>query len=204
MDMQQAAVLLEPRAPRNGESLIEVKGSNGAAASVSKTSAHVVETAAPANGFPASSAIRYIPPERNVTRRFTVDVSRERDVHRREGELVELYEQHLDELEIEHGRLEMPVEDTKLYNDIYVPDRHQLIEAKGGVRREHIRMAIGQLADYAFQMSKDPGFERPPSAAVLLPERPSGAIEELLDSQGVAAVWATADGFADNRGGVFT
>jgi hypothetical protein len=75
-------------------------------------------------------------------------------VHRREGELVELYEQHLDELEIEHGRLEMPVEDTKLYNDIYVPDRHQLIEAKGGVRREHIRMAIGQLADYAFRCRK--------------------------------------------------
>jgi hypothetical protein len=152
----------------------------------------------------AHSAIRFIPPERNVVSKFVADVPQRREAHRREAELVQHYEQHLDALDIKHGRLVMPLEETKLYNDVYLPDRHQLVEAKGAVRRELIRMAIGQLADYAFQMSLDTAFESAPSMAVLLPERPTQTIIELLDSQGIAIVWATAEGFVDNRGGVFT
>jgi hypothetical protein len=86
-----------------------------------------------------------------------------------------------------------------MFSDVYDVTRNNLLEAKGTVTREAIRMAIGQLADYR-------RFIKPrPSCGVLVPERPRPDLEALLSTEGVAAVWQTERGrFEDNRNGGFT
>jgi hypothetical protein len=75
-----------------------------------------------------------------------------------------------------------------MFSDIYDATRNNLLEAKGTVTREAIRMAIGQLADY--RRFIDPR----PSCAVLLPERPRPDLETLLSTESVAMVWPIEDG----------
>jgi len=86
-----------------------------------------------------------------------------------------------------------------MFSDVYDATRNNLLEAKGTVTREAIRMAIGRLADY--RRFIDPR----PSCGVLLPERPRPDLETLLSTESVAMVWPIEDGkFADNRAGAFT
>lgn len=51
-----------------------------------------------------------------------------------------------------------------------------------------MRMAIGLLADYSRLL------ERPPSRAVLMPERPRLDLVRLASSQGIEVVWLAEDG----------
>lgn len=85
--------------------------------------------------------------------------------------------------------------------DGYEETRRNLIEAKSSVRREHVRMAVGQLLDYAFQGRSSLG---DPNKAVLLPERPSRDLEEWLTSLNIKLIWPTGDVFVDNTNGQFT
>lgn len=83
-----------------------------------------------------------------------------------------------------------------MFCDIYVPERQQLIEAKGDVTREAIRMAIGQLFDY--RRFAPPGTR----LAVLLPRYPGPDLEDLLKSVQVDCIWRKDDaGFIDNANG---
>ncbi len=84
-----------------------------------------------------------------------------------------------------------------LYSDIFNNTRGQLIEAKAGLTRGDIRMAIGQLADYGRYVPS--GSAR----AVLLDAKPKSDLLALLTSQGIAAIWRNGDGFSDNAGGSF-
>jgi hypothetical protein len=85
-----------------------------------------------------------------------------------------------------------------LYEDLFEEDRRNLIEAKSRITRPGIRMAIGQLADYARLIGTTPR-----RRAVLLPERPSKDLEELLKSQNIGVVWAERGSYADNSRGAF-
>ena len=76
-----------------------------------------------------------------------------------------------------------------------------LIEAKSSTRREHIRMAVGQLSDYAFQGRKKFG---DPNMAILVPEKPPEDIEEWLASLNIALIWREKGSFLDNANGKFT
>jgi hypothetical protein len=86
-----------------------------------------------------------------------------------------------------------------MFSDVYAT-RTNLLEAKGTVTREAIRMAIGQLADHRRFI------EPRPSCAVLLPERLRRDLEALLSAaEGLAMVWPVESGeFADNRAWAFT
>jgi hypothetical protein len=84
-----------------------------------------------------------------------------------------------------------------LYSDIFNKTRKQLIEAKAGGSRGQIRMAIGQLADYARYISPIEG------RAVLLDAKPHRDLLALLESQKISAIWRSGDGFVDNAGGRF-
>lgn len=75
--------------------------------------------------------------------------------------------------------------------------RHQLVEAKASGERASVRMAVGQLADYARFI--DP----PPQLAVLLEARPAPDLEQLLSSQNIAVIWPRGDSFHDNAAGLF-
>jgi hypothetical protein len=83
-------------------------------------------------------------------------------------------------------------------SDVYDATRNNLLEGKGTVTRDAIRMAIGQLADYRRFI------EPRPSCAVFLPKRPRRDLEKLLSAEGIAVVWPVESAqFADNRAGAF-
>jgi hypothetical protein len=92
---------------------------------------------------------------------------------RREQQLILAYCQFLREKGSHVTRhLIRPEGEAKpLFSDLYDTTRNNLLEAKGTVKREAIRMAIGQLADYRRFI------EARPSCAVLLPERPRPDLE---------------------------
>lgn len=82
--------------------------------------------------------------------------------------------------------------------DLFNETRNQLIEAKASTSRNDVRMAIGQLADYARFVGKRT------RRAVLLEARPEPDLLNLLADQGIAAVWRVGSEFADNANGAFT
>lgn len=118
---------------------------------------------------------------------------------RREGRLVRDYCAFLEACgdEVIRNKLFPSGSSHALYSDLFNVTRNHLVEAKAGIGRGDIRMAIGQLADYGRFVP--PGTER----AVLLDARPQPDLLELLDSQGIAAIWRNGDDFADNAGGRF-
>ena len=80
-------------------------------------------------------------------------------------------------------------EGKPLFSDLYSKKASQLIEAKGSISREAIRMAIGQLYDY--RRFADAGV----GLAILLPELPRPDLVELIHSCGVAVIHRTGNGF---------
>jgi hypothetical protein len=140
--------------------------------------------------------------ERQHCERFVFAPLRdETEAERREHSLVRSYAEFLEakKVEVARRRYEPPGESRPLYCDLYESGRRNLVEAKGSACREAVRMAIGQLLDYA-------RFEPHGVAkALLLPERPRSDLEQLLASAGIAAVWPDGPtGFNDNAGGRFS
>jgi len=119
---------------------------------------------------------------------------------RRESRLVRDYSAFLQAHgdNISRKKLRPPGTQHDLYSDLFNKTRVQLVEAKAGATRNDIRMAIGQLADYARFVPKRV------RRAVLLEAKPHPDLLELLQSQGIAAIWRASGGFADNAGGAFT
>ena len=101
----------------------------------------------------------------------------------------------------QQGRKLSAVKYRTLQCDAYEADRRNLIEAKSSARREHIRMAVGQLLDYAFQGNKK---FRHPHKAILLPSKPASDIVDWLDSLKIKIVWRKKKTFFDNANGQFT
>ena len=116
---------------------------------------------------------------------------------KREVRLLEGYRRWL---KAQERRLEA-VNYGRLQCDGYERAKGNLIEAKGSVSREHIRMAVGQLLDYGFQGQARLGN---PNKAVLLPQRPPRDIETWLESLQIKLVWKSHGVFVDNANGQFT
>jgi hypothetical protein len=80
-------------------------------------------------------------------------------------------------------------EKRPIFCDICDKTSDLLIEAKGTVAREALRMAIGQLMDYRRFAPADTRL------AVLVPERPRADLQALLESAGVHTIWPNGNGF---------
>jgi hypothetical protein len=93
----------------------------------------------------------------------------------------------------------LPVGEVRpIFSDVWVPDRHALIEAKNSDSRDDLRQAIGQLYDYR-------RFHQPPvNLAVLLPYAPRPERLNLLRSADIQAIWPYGAIFRDSARGVFT
>jgi hypothetical protein len=88
----------------------------------------------------------------------------------------------------------------RLACDIYDVDRKNLIEAKGSLRREHIRMAVGQLLDYEFLAQNEiSGCHK----AILLPSQPKDSVLRWLATLKIGVVWQHGGVFRDNASGQF-
>jgi hypothetical protein len=121
-----------------------------------------------------------------------------RGASRRESILVRDFEAHLKAKGevVSRNRID-PTDSPPIYSDLFNHTRGQLIEAKAGASRIEIRMAIGQLADYGRFIEDLKG------RAVLLGARPHPDLIDLLTDQGIAAIWRSGGGFADNASGAF-
>ena len=121
------------------------------------------------------------------------------EAERREQRLVLELEAHLRRLnhDVSRKRILPSGEARPLFTDLYDATTGTLIEAKGSVERNSIRMAIGQLADY--RRFVDGG--KPRHVAVLLPSQPRPDLRDLLQSQGIELIYPGEDGFEDSTGG---
>lgn len=148
-----------------------------------------------------SEEMTIVPVENMNTERFVINPSAEsKEGEKREQKLVVAYVQYMKSKgsTIRRNRFRPKGEPKPLFSDLFDEERQNLIEAKGTVTREAIRMIIGQLADYSrFLPSCRKG--------ALLPERPRPDLEALLGTQDIAAIWPTAPGlFEDNGDGQFS
>ncbi|MBB5933966.1 restriction endonuclease [Streptomyces zagrosensis] len=132
-----------------------------------------------------------LPLERNESEKTFVNPNREPyQAERKEARLVADLADHLKGKghRPHRHRLLPPGESRPLFTDLYVPELGLLIEAKGSVTRENIRMALGQLADYG-------RFVEHTTRAILLPSRPRQDLLSLAESQGCAVVWPAGKGY---------
>ncbi|MFE9426223.1 hypothetical protein ACFYNO_25065 [Kitasatospora sp. NPDC006697] len=117
----------------------------------------------------------------------------QRTIQRREGRLTKAYKAHLVAAGHTVTRFQISVEGvaTTLKTDLYDVTDNVLYEAKGTIRRDDVRMAIGQLFDYRRHIDAPTGLR----LAVLLPGEPGKDLRALLSDLGIALVIRTDEGF---------
>jgi hypothetical protein len=93
------------------------------------------------------------------------------------------------------GRRLSALKYKKLQCDAFETTRRNLIEAKSSLRRELIRMAVGQLLDYSHQVRK-----RFPKThmAILVPERPRPELVDWLRPLEISLIWREKGTFSDD------
>ncbi|MFE9570948.1 restriction endonuclease [Streptomyces sp. NPDC006692] len=132
-----------------------------------------------------------LPLERNETETTFVNPNREPyEADRKEARLVKAFADFLTSNGHQSGRQRIlpPGESRPLFTDLHSKGLGLLVEAKGSVTRESIRMAIGQLADYS-------RFVDHTTRAILLPSEPREDLLALAETQGCAVIWADGKGF---------
>jgi hypothetical protein len=135
--------------------------------------------------------VKVIPVEQHLTERMVIEPNREPyEAERREQPLVlELAgalraEGH----EVDRLYLRPKGEPAPLLCDLYDQTTNTVIEAKGSVSRAAVRMAIGQLADYARLVKPAPG------RMILVPEEPRPDLLGLATGEGIGVTWPDAKG----------
>ncbi|SDT77260.1 hypothetical protein SAMN05216371_5382 [Streptomyces sp. TLI_053] len=132
-----------------------------------------------------SHAVQSLPLEQQLTEKMFVNPNREQyEAERKEAKLVTAFGDHLRSQghQVDRRQILPPGETRPLYTDLYVEALELLTEAKGSVTRENIRMAIGQLADYA-------RFLPSTTKAILVPSKPRPDLLELATSQNCTVIW---------------
>jgi hypothetical protein len=155
----------------------------------------------PGSGGRPSGRVTLIPVERSEVEGYEVQSKDQvKRARRQEQQLVAAYVQYMTDQgdSIVRHKIELPGTSGLLYSDLFNETRDQLIEAKSGVSRNDVRMAIGQLADY--RRFIDPSVR----CAVLLSSRPPDDLSDLLSRQGIAVIWSDGQRFTDDAGGEFT
>lgn len=129
--------------------------------------------------------------ENHDTRTFTTAGSAPTEGERREGELVQRFREHLARPAgvLHRWKLRPAGELRPFWTDVYDEHTNELYEAKGNATRDNIRRGIGQLLDYSRHIPRDEL-----KIALLLPNRPSDDVVELLHSLNIACVYETAEG----------
>jgi hypothetical protein len=144
--------------------------------------------------------MKLVPIEKQHTERAYVEPNGEPyEAERREQKLVTKLEDHLRALGHKIGRNQIvpPGEIRPLLTDLYDSTLGMVVEAKGTVERNAIRMAIGQLLDYSrFVEGGAPKYR-----AVLVPRRPREDLCDLLSVAGIEVIYPTDGGFEDSTGG---
>lgn len=115
---------------------------------------------------------------------------------KREAKLLKDYKQWLKN----RGRSLSALKYNRFQCDGWEKERQNLIEAKASTRREDIRMAVGQLLDYAYQGKE---IYQQPHMAILLPSKPNFASIKWLSPLQIGVIWRSGRSFFDNANGQF-
>ncbi|MFN3691031.1 MAG: hypothetical protein ACK4UU_08925 [Fimbriimonadales bacterium] len=99
---------------------------------------------------------------------------------RRESQLVDEFIAYQVGHTFSRWAINLPTERTRLLTDIYDEASHTLYEAKAIAGRSDLRMAVGQLYDYRRHVHVDDL-----RCSVLLPERPTADLRDLLRDAGL-------------------
>ncbi|MEV3871212.1 restriction endonuclease [Streptomyces sp. NPDC049906] len=137
------------------------------------------------------AAVVEIDVEQHETEKSFVQPNREPyEAERHEAKLVQRFGDFLRTQGHRVGRHRIlpPGETRPLLTDLYVPDLALLVEAKGSVTRENVRMAIGQLADYG-------RFVAARHRAILVPSEPREDLLALAATAGHAFLWPEGKGY---------
>jgi len=110
---------------------------------------------------------------------------------RRESQLVDEFIAHQVGHTFSRWAINLPTERTRLLTDIYDEADHTLYEAKAIAGRSDLRMAVGQLYDYRRHVHVDDL-----RCSVLLPERPTADLRDLLQDAGLGLAFREQAGFA--------
>ena len=110
---------------------------------------------------------------------------------RRESQLVDEFIAHQVGHTFSRWAINLPNERTRLLTDIYDEADHTLYEAKAIAGRSDLRMAVGQLYDYRRHVHVDDL-----RCSVLLPERPTADLRDLLQDAGLGLAFREQAGFA--------
>ncbi|WP_113705278.1 restriction endonuclease [Nonomuraea lactucae] len=146
---------------------------------------------------PNKDQVQELDLEQQLTERTFVNPDREPyEAERKEAALVQALGDYLRGKSHKVGRHQMlPKGETRpLFTDLYDHTAKLLVEAKGSVTRENVRMAIGQLADYG-------RFLPDATRAILLPSEPRQDLIELAHSQDIVIVWPAKQGYGASRPG---
>ena len=141
-----------------------------------------------------------VPIEQQETEKAHVNPSHKPfEAERREQKLVLALEAHLVALghKVNRQRLLPSGEARPIITDLFDATTRTLVEAKGSVERNAIRMAIGQLCDYRrFFAARE--LEH---VAALFPTEPRADLCDLLREQDIVVIHRTDNGFEDSTGG---
>lgn len=136
-----------------------------------------------------------VPVEQHLTEKVVLEPARELiEAERREAALVKKYKFFAESQRRQLVRIRIrPKGEAKpLFTDLYEPASNLLIEAKGTVTREAIRMAVGQLLDYARFITPKP------QMAVLVPSPLRSDLRELLHLNQIGVIEDTGNGFSES------
>src|SRR3712207_1548207 len=144
---------------------------------------------APTNTVNRSSVVRRMASRRKPCPQAdepgAIEPSREPyEAERREARLVRDFRDHLAKLghTASRHRVLPRGEASPLYTDLYVAGLDLLVEAKGTVERNAVRLAVGQLLDYR-------RYVKARRWAVLLPSEPRPDLVEFVVSLGLELFW---------------
>lgn len=113
------------------------------------------------------------------------------EAHRREAQLTKRFATWLQNQEKAARRWSIPLAGGRsMLTDFYTPDDNTLYEAKASASRIDIRMAIGQLLDYAAHL------ETGIRLSVLLPAKPADDLIHLLEMHGFGCLVQSDSGFS--------
>lgn len=136
----------------------------------------------PRSGLAAS--VTDLPPEAQIKEVFDRSSPEPGTAERREAALQQRYRAFLEAAghSVCRKRIVVSGEANHLYTDLFNVTTGELIEAKSDSGRTAIRLALGQILDYARHVL-------PTSAAVLVPDKPAADLTELLLRNRIAVVW---------------
>jgi hypothetical protein len=143
--------------------------------------------------------VKEVPVEQHLTETMLIEPHHEpREAERREQRLVRSYLAHLTSIGHDVCRLQLRPdgEPAPMFCDLYDKTTNTVVEAKGSVARPALRMAIGQLADYARLV------QPPPRRVILVPQKPRPDLLQFASSQGVEVVWPTGTSFESSDNAV--